>query len=96
MFIGLLSVCTLVSFSGSLVSHTQKPSIMSIFKKLTISSCNTIDDPYAWVWVPNKIKDINVNVFNLMLSVNETRFLVWHELCEYKCGLNESVCNSKQ
>ena len=47
-------------------------------------------------WVPNKIKDINVNVFNLMLSVNETRVLVWHELCEYKCGLNESVCNSKQ
>ena len=26
----------------------------------------------------------------------ETRFLVQHELCNGKCGLNESVCKSKQ
>ena len=25
-------------------------------------SCNTIDDPYTWVCVPNKIKNINVKV----------------------------------
>ena len=31
-----------------------------------------------------------------MLGVNETRNLVLHELCEYKCGLNETVCKSKQ
>ena len=31
-----------------------------------------------------------------MSGVNETRFLVQHESCECKCGLNESVCNSKQ
>ena len=31
-----------------------------------------------------------------MSRVNETRFLVQHESCEYKCVLNESVCNSKQ
>ena len=31
-----------------------------------------------------------------MSGVNETRFLVQYELCESKCGLNESVCNSKQ
>ena len=31
-----------------------------------------------------------------MLRVNETRFLIQHELCKCKCGLNESVCNSKQ
>ena len=31
-----------------------------------------------------------------MSCVNETRFLAQHELCECKCGLNESVCNSKQ
>ena len=36
------------------------------------------------------------NVFNLMSRVNETRFLVQHESCECKCGLNESVCNSVQ
>ena len=31
-----------------------------------------------------------------MSVVNETRFLVQqHESCEYKCGLNESVIQSK-
>ena len=30
-----------------------------------------------------------------MLGVNKTRFLVQHESCEGKCGLNKSVCNSK-
>ena len=28
--------------------------------------------------------------------VNEARLLVQHESCEWICGLNESVCNSKQ
>ena len=31
-----------------------------------------------------------------MLGANESRFLVQHESCDSKCGLNESVCNSKQ
>ena len=31
-----------------------------------------------------------------MIGVNETRFLVQHELCESKYGFIESVCNSKQ
>ena len=31
-----------------------------------------------------------------MSGVNETRFLVDQKSCEHKCGLNESVCNSKQ
>ena len=31
-----------------------------------------------------------------MPGVNETKFLVQHESCERKCGLNESGCNSKQ
>ena len=31
-----------------------------------------------------------------MSTVNETRYLVQHESCESKCGLSQSVCNSKQ
>ena len=31
-----------------------------------------------------------------MSGVNETRFLIQHESCGCKCGLNEIVCNSKQ
>ena len=29
-------------------------------------NCNTINDPYAWVCVPDKVKNMNVKVFNLM------------------------------
>ena len=39
---------------------------------------------------------MNLTVFNLILGVNETRFLVQHELCEFKCRLNENTCNSKR
>ena len=48
------------------------------------------------ICVPNKVKNMNIRVFNLMSALNETRFLVQHESCECKCGLKESVCNSKQ
>ena len=56
-------------------------------------SFNTIGDPYTRVCVPNKVKNMNAKVFNLMSGVNETRFLVQHK-CE--CRLNKSVCDSKQ
>ena len=39
---------------------------------------------------------MHVNVFNLMSKINKTRFLIQHELCKCKCGLNENVYNSKQ
>ena len=40
-------------------------------------SWKTINDPYRWVCVPHKVqKKMNVKVFNLMLGVNDTKFLV--------------------
>ena len=39
---------------------------------------------------------MHVNVFNLMSKINETRFLIQHELCKCKCGLNENLYNSRQ
>ena len=58
-------------------------------------SGNSIDDPYARVCVPKKAKNLNLKVFNLMSGVNETTYLVQHELCEYKCGLNKNKYISK-
>ena len=37
-------------------------------------SCNTIVDPFSQVGFPNKVKNMNVKVFNLMFRVNETNF----------------------
>ena len=39
------------------------------------SSCNSISDPYAKMYVPDVVKKINVKVFNLMLRANETRYI---------------------
>ena len=74
----------------------------TIFHPFTVSvnkcggSSNIIDDPYAREFVPDKVKNMNVKVFNLILGVFETKFLVQLELCECKCGLNKSLCSSKQ
>ena len=59
-------------------------------------SCNTINDPYGKLCVPDTIKNINVKVFNLMSKTNETRHIKWHKTCKYKCRLDVSVCNNKQ
>ena len=36
-------------------------------------SCNNINDPYAKLWVPDVVKNMNVKVFHLMSRTNETR-----------------------
>ena len=59
-------------------------------------SCNTINDPYAKLCVPDTIKNINVEVFNLMSRTNETRHIEWHKTCNCKCRLDASFCNNKQ
>ena len=43
---------------------------------ITRGSFNIIHDPYAQVCVSNKVKNMNVRVFNLVLKINETRFLL--------------------
>ena len=47
-------------------------------------SCNTINDPYAKICVPDNIKNTNVKVFNLMSRTNETRHKKWHKTCKCK------------
>ena len=45
----------------------------SIKKNKCKGSCNTINDLYAKICVPENIKNTNVKVFNLMSRTNETR-----------------------
>ena len=42
-------------------------------------SYNSINDPYAKLYVPNTFKNINVKVFKLMSRTNETRHIKWHK-----------------
>ena len=59
-------------------------------------NCNNINNPYAKIYVPDVVKDLNVKVFNLMTRTNETKYIKWHEPCKYECRLNAIVCNNKQ
>ena len=38
--------------------------------------CNNINDSMAKLCVPNIVKDMNINVFNLLARINETRKVV--------------------
>ena len=51
-------------------------------------NCNDINDPYARIWVPDIVKNLDVKVFNLMSRSNETRSMKWHGTCKCICRLN--------
>ena len=47
------------------------------------SNCNNINDPYAKICVIDVVKNLNVQVFNIISRTNEKRHIKWHET--YKC-----------
>ena len=59
-------------------------------------NCNNINDPYAKIWVPDIVRNLNVKVFNVISLTNETRSIKWHESCKCICRLNKVICNYKQ
>ena len=59
-------------------------------------NCNSINDPYAKIFVPDVVKDLNVKVFNLMSRINETKNIKWHETCKCECRFDVIVCNNEQ
>ena len=59
-------------------------------------SCNTLNDPMAKMYVPGIVKRVNMQVYNFLMRLNETRSALWHESCKCVCKLNSSVCNNKQ
>ena len=38
-------------------------------------SCNNVNDPYAKLYVPDVVKNIDIRLFNLMSRTNETRHM---------------------
>ena len=58
-----------------------------------VGSCNTLNDLSNRVCVPNKIEDLNINVFNMITGINVLKTLTKHISCECKCRFHESVKN---
>ena len=59
-------------------------------------SCNILDNPMAKLFVPNVFKGVNMQVYNFLMRLNETRNVLWHESCKCVCKLNASIWNNKQ
>ena len=68
----------------------------SIKIKKCKGSCNTINDPYAKLCVPENIKNTNVKAFDLTSRTNETGHIEQHKTCKCRCRLDASICNNKQ
>ena len=58
-------------------------------------NCDSINDPYAKICVPDIVKNLNVKVFNLMWRSNETKSIKSLETCKCICRLNKIIYNSK-
>ena len=58
-------------------------------------SCNTFGNHMAKLCVPNVIERVNMQVYNFLMMLNETRNVLWHESWKCVCKLNSSVCNKK-
>ena len=59
-------------------------------------NCNNINDPMAKLCIPDIIKDMNIEVQNMLARINETRKVTWHETCKCICRFTKAVCNDKQ
>ena len=59
-------------------------------------SCNTLDNPMSKICLPKMVKNVNMQVYNFLMRLNETRNVLWHESCKCVCKLSSSVCNNKQ
>ena len=51
-------------------------------------SCNMLDNPMAKLCVPGIVKRVNMQVYNYLMRLNETRNVLWHESCKCVCKLN--------
>ena len=59
-------------------------------------SCNTFNNPIAKLRIPGIVTRVNMQVYNFLMNLNETRNVLWHESCKCVCKLISSVCNNKQ
>ena len=46
------------------------------------------------IYVPNKTEDVNLNVFNMMTRIGESKTLAKHISCDCKSKFDSRKCNS--
>ena len=53
--------------------NSDEPVFFPFSIKTSSGSCNNVNNPYAKLYVPDVVKNINLKVFNLMSRTTETR-----------------------
>ena len=61
-----------------------------------VESCDNLNDLSNKVCVPNKTEHLNVNLFNMITGINESKLLAKYMSCKCKCEFDERKCNSDQ
>ena len=59
-------------------------------------NCNTVEDPFGRISVHNKLKYVNLKIFNMMKGKNESKILTKHISLEWRCKFDGRKCNSEQ
>ena len=61
-----------------------------------VGSCNSLNDLSSKVCVPNKTENLNLNVFNMITGISESKTLTKDVSCECKYKFDGRKCNSNQ
>ena len=67
-----------------------------VFFPFSIKTSKCSHHPYAKMCVPDVVKNLNVKVFNLISTTNETRYIEWHETCKCERKFGANICNNEQ
>ena len=55
---------------------------------ICVGNCNTFNDLSNKVCVPKKTEDVNLNIFNMITGINESKTLAKQLSCKCKCKSN--------
>ena len=61
-----------------------------------IGSCNSKNNPYCKIHLPDSIKDISVTSLDLISQRLVLKNISFHKTCKCGCKLDEKVCNNLQ
>ena len=59
-------------------------------------SCNTKNNPYYKICLPDIVKNITIKSFDLISQKNVLKNISFHQSCKCGCLLDEKICNNKQ
>ena len=86
--------CTLINLHPN--EYSQEFHYYPFLVKLDrwVGSCNTLNNLFSKVCIPDKIEDLNLSASNLITGINESKTLIKHISC--KCNVNLMEQNVSQ